>query len=86
MGFLPYNLEAHPQLSDLDGLEDHVNDLMARLIPKDLGKCGRRVAIDLLALPYLGTVAASHLDEVCRSKAKGGTTHFFTYATAYVVL
>lgn len=25
-------------------------------------------------------------DEVCRSKAKGGTTHFFTSATAYAVL
>ena len=25
-------------------------------------------------------------DEVCRSKAKCGTTHFFTYATAYAVV
>ena len=28
----------------------------------------------------------AHQDEVCRSKAKGGTTHFFTYATAYAVV
>jgi hypothetical protein len=74
------------QLHDLDGLEDHVNALLARLIPKGLGNRGRRVAIDLIALPYHGTVDETHHDEVCRSKAKGGTTHFFTYATAYAVV
>jgi hypothetical protein len=44
------------------------------------------VAMDLVALPYHGTVDEAHQDEVCRSKAKGGTTHFFTYATAYAVV
>ena len=28
----------------------------------------------------------AHHDAVCRSKAKGGTTHFFTYATAYAIV
>src|SRR5215471_15618178 len=74
------------QFSDLDTLEGHVNDLLARLIPKGLGKRGRHVAMDLVALPYHGTVAAAQQDEVCRSKAKCGTTHFFTYATAYAVV
>jgi hypothetical protein len=74
------------QLGDLDGLEGQVNALLARLLPKGLGKRGRRVASDLIALPYHGTVAAAHQDEVCRSKAKGGTTHFFTYATASAVV
>jgi len=74
------------QLSDLDALEGHVNALLARLIPKGLGKRGRHVAMDLIALPYHGTVAEARQDEVCRSKAKGGTTHFFTYATAYAVV
>jgi hypothetical protein len=74
------------QFSDLDALEGHLNNLLARLIPKSLGKRGRRVAIDVVALPYHGTVEESHQDEVCRSKAKGGTTHFFTYATAYAVV
>jgi putative transposase len=74
------------QCSDLDALEGHLNDLLATLIPKGVGKRGRRVAIDLVALPYHGTVAESHQDEVGRSKAKGGTTHFFTYATAYAVV
>jgi hypothetical protein len=35
---------------------------------------------------YHGTVDKAHQDEVCRSKAKEGTTHFFTYATAYAVV
>jgi putative transposase len=74
------------QFSDLDALENRLNDLLARLIPKGLGKRGRRIAIDLIALPYHGTVDDAHRDEVCRSKAKGGTTHFFTYATAYAVV
>jgi putative transposase len=74
------------QLADLDALEGHANDLLARLIPKGLGKRGRCVAIDLIALPYHGTVAEAHHDEVCRSNAKSGTTHFVTYATAYAVV
>jgi hypothetical protein len=74
------------QLSDLDALEGQVNELLARLIPKGLGKRGRPVAMDVVALPYHGSVAEAHQGEVCRSKAKGGTTHFFTYATAYAVV
>ena len=74
------------QFRDLDALEGHLNDLLARLIPKGWGKRGRRVAIDLVALPYHGTGDAAHHGEVCRSKAKGGTTHFFTYATAYAIV
>jgi putative transposase len=71
---------------DFDALEGHLNELLARLIPKGLGKRGRRVAADVVALPSHGTVDAVHQGEVCRSKAKGGTTHFFTYATAYAVV
>jgi hypothetical protein len=74
------------QFSDLDALEGHVNDLLATLIPKGLGKRGRRGAMDLVALPYHGPVDEAHQDEVCRSKAQGGTTHFCTYATAYAVV
>jgi hypothetical protein len=74
------------QCSDLDALEGHVNALLARLIPKGLGKRGRHVAVDVVALPSHGTVEEAHQDEVYRSKAKGGTTHFFTYATASAVV
>src|SRR4029450_5534067 len=74
------------QFSDLDALEGHANDLLARLLPKGLGKRGRCVAIDLIPLPYHGPMEAAHQNEVCRSKAKCGTTHFFTYAPAYAVI
>ena len=74
------------QCRDLDALEGHLNDLLGKLMPKGWGKRGRQVAIDVVALPYHGTVEEAHHDEVCRSKAKGGTTHFCTYATAYAVL
>ncbi|PON11922.1 hypothetical protein C2W62_42310 [Candidatus Entotheonella serta] len=74
------------QLQDLDQLEETLNLILARLIPKSLGKRGRRIAINLTELPYHGTVKDEHQDEVCRGKAKQGTTHFFTYATAYAVV
>lgn len=44
------------------------------------------MAIDLVTLPYHGTVDDAYQDEVCRSKAKGGTPHFFTHATASAVV
>jgi hypothetical protein len=74
------------QLSDLALLEVTMCEVLARLLPRGLGQKGRRVAIDLIELPYHGGVDDKHEDEVCRGKAKQGTTHFFTYATAYVVL
>jgi putative transposase len=74
------------QLQDIDTLESYLNQLLARLLPQGLGRRGRRVAIDLVKLPYHGGVSSQHQAEVCRSKASQGTTHFFTYATAYVIL
>src|SRR4029434_7897193 len=74
------------QLSNLEDLEGHVNDLLARLLPKGLGHRGRRVAIDLIALPYHGTVDEAHHGEVCRSTAKSGTPHLFPSATASAVV
>jgi hypothetical protein len=74
------------QLSHLDLLEITMCEILARLLPRGLGTKGRRVAVDLIELPYHGSVDAAHAGEVCRGKAKQGTTHFFTYATAYVVL
>jgi hypothetical protein len=56
------------QLSDLDRLEGHANDLLARLLPKGLGKRGHCVAIDLIALPYHSTVEAAHQDEVYQGR------------------
>jgi len=74
------------QLDDLEALEGQVNALLARLISNGPGKRGRLVAINVIALSYHGTVAEPQHEEVCRRKAKGGTTHFFPSATAYAVI
>jgi len=72
--------------SDFGRLERRLNDAYARQLPKNFGRKGRRVAIDLKECPYHGVVKDEHDGEVRRSKAKSGTTHFFTYATAYAVV
>jgi hypothetical protein len=74
------------QCSDLDALADHLHDLLAKLLPRGLGKRGRRGAVELVALPYHGPVAEAPHDEVCRSTAQSGTTHFFPDATASAVV
>ena len=65
------------QCRDLDALAGPLHDLVAQQIPQGVGKRGRRVAVDVGALPSHGTVDETPQDEVCRSTAKGGTTHFF---------
>lgn len=67
-----------------EALEDDCNDvLVARLPPRIRG--GRhKVAIDLTFIPYHGE-AAEDPNEIRRSQAKSGTTHFHCYATAYVI-
>lgn len=57
--------------------------LIAQLPPRIVAK-SLAIAIDLTFIPYHGQ-AASDPDEIRRSQAKGGTTHFHCYATAYVI-
>jgi hypothetical protein len=42
------------------------------------------VAIDLILIPY-PSQPHQPLEEIYRSQAKSGTTHFHAYATAYIV-
>jgi putative transposase len=65
-------------------LEQRLNRLFAAQIPKGLRKRTQRVAIDLTLVPYHGQ-PHQHLEEIYRSQAKSGTTHFHAYATAYIV-
>ena len=74
------------QLHSLDQQQQVVNQILSSNLPKRLRQKGHRIAIDLVEVPYHGTVAKEHEGEVRRSKAKSGTTHFFVYATAYVIL
>jgi hypothetical protein len=65
-------------------LEQRLNRLFAAQIPKGLRKRPQRVAIDLTLVPYHGQ-PHQRLEEIDRSQAKSGTTHFHAYATAYIV-
>src|ERR671915_2172580 len=65
-------------------LEQRVNRLFAAQIPKNLRKRPQRVAIDLTLVPYHGQ-PHQRLEEIYRTQAKSGTTHFHAYATAYIV-
>jgi hypothetical protein len=65
-------------------LEQRLNRLFAAQIPKGLRKRTQRVAIDLTWVPYHGQ-PHQHVEEIYRSQAKSGTTHFHAYATAYIV-
>jgi putative transposase len=59
-----------------------------RALQGDLPRCLRRrrqpLAIDLHLVPYHGQ-PLRHAQEIYRSKAKSGTSHFHAYATAYVI-
>jgi hypothetical protein len=59
-----------------------------RALQGDLPRCLRRrrqpLAIDLHLIPYHGQ-PLHEADEVYRSQAKSGTSHFHAYATAYVI-
>src|SRR5512143_4138161 len=68
----------------LETLEQQFNKSCAAQLPKALRQRRQRVAIDLILIPYHGQPHRG-AEEIYRSQAKSGTTHFHAYATAYVV-
>jgi hypothetical protein len=61
------------------------NEILQRLARPILsGKC-LEFAIDIHYIPYHGKPKKDD-DEIVRSKAKSGTTHFHAYATLYVIV
>lgn len=71
-------------LPDLATLKRRLNRTLAVMLPKDLRHRKLRLAIDLTLLPYHGKPWA-RLQEIFRSQAKDGTSHFHAYATVYLV-
>ena len=65
-------------------LERQFNRSFAEHLPKALRKCTSPLAIDVVLPPYHGQ-PHQRLEEIYRSQAKSGTTHFHAYATCYVV-
>lgn len=66
-----------------DELLRRLNRALTADVPRALRRRGQQVAIDLVLIPYHGQPMLE-LSEVFRSQAKGGTSHFHAYATAYV--
>jgi hypothetical protein len=71
-------------LPGLDQLQRRANRALQGHLPKALRRRRQPLAIDLTLIPYHG-LPLHHTDEVYRSQAKSGTSHFHAYATCYVI-
>jgi len=71
-------------LPETHELQRRVNRALQGELPRCLRRRRQPVAIDLHLVPYHGLPLHDEA-EVYRSKAKGGTSHFHAYATAYVI-
>jgi putative transposase len=65
-------------------VERRLNAALTAKLPSTLCRKRQRLAIDLTEVPYHGQPQEDPR-ELRRSKPKGGSTHFHTYATVYVV-
>ena len=65
-------------------LQRRLNRGLTADLPKGLRKQRQPLACDLTLVPYHGEPLHSP-DEIYRGQAKGGTTHFHAYATAYLI-
>lgn len=62
---------------DLDGLEDEMNALLVQHLPVQIRGYSYQVAFDLTFISYHGEAQDSD-DEIRRSQAKSGTTHYMS--------
>jgi putative transposase len=65
-------------------LQRRLNRALQGDLPHTLRRRRQPLAVDLVLIPYHGK-PLHHAEEVYRSKAKSGTSHFHAYATAYVI-
>lgn len=71
-------------MGELPDIEKQLNDLLTAKLPRKLLKSKLPAAIDLTEIPYHGQHAEDD-PYVRRGRAKSGTTHFYVFATLYVV-
>jgi Transposase DDE domain len=71
-------------LPKIHELQRRLNRALQGDLPTALRQRRQPIAIDLHLVPYHGQPLHTD-DEVYRSKAKSGTSHFHAYATAYVI-
>ena len=65
-------------------LQRRLNRALQGDLPYTLRRRRQPLAIDLTLIPYHGQ-PLHHADEIYRSQAKSGTSHFHAYATVYVI-
>lgn len=65
-------------------LQRRLNRALQGDLPHALRRRRQPLAIDLTLIPYHGQ-PLHHADEIYRSQAKSGTSHFHAYATVYVI-
>ena len=70
-------------LPDFAELQRRLNAALAGNLPRPLRRRPQRLAADLVLIPYHGRPLHDP-DEIYRSAAKSGTSHFHAYATLYV--
>src|SRR3954470_14915547 len=71
-------------LPDFAALQRRLNAALVGDLPRPLRRREQRRAADLILIPYHGRPLHDP-DEIYRSQAKGGTSHFHAYATLYVI-
>ena len=71
-------------LPDFAELQRRLNAALANNLPRTLRRSPQRMAADLVLIPYHGQPQHDP-DEIYRSEAKSGTSHFHAYATLYVI-
>ena len=71
-------------LPDFAELQRRLNAALADNLPRTLRRSPQRMAADLVLIPYHGQPQHDP-DEIYRSEAKSGTSHFHAYATLYVI-
>jgi putative transposase len=71
-------------LPEFAELQRRLNAALAGDLPRPLRRRPQRLAADLVLIPYHGQ-PLDDPDEIYRSAAKSGTSHFHAYATLYVV-
>ena len=65
-------------------LQRRINRALQGDLPHALRRRRQPMAVDITLIPYHGQ-PMHHRDEIFRSQAKSGTSHFHAYATAYVI-
>src|SRR5215468_3887156 len=71
-------------LPDFAELQHRLNAALAGNLPRAVRRQPQRLAADLVLIPYHGQPLHDP-EEVYRSQAKSGTSHFHAYATLYVI-